>query len=513
MQTPAKTDLFSGLDKAPVGLAIWGATGDLIYANEPFRMLLPTEASIEMDQPYRGFLQAFLVQYGASMAHDLTGAPLSTDTISGKSCIWEQLLADGRTIEVHQTVAEDGGVTLTTHDVSNRKKIEFELRRARDAAETSDEVKSRFLRAANHDLRQPLATLKILIYSCLTELDHEHRQDLLHTMDMSVAIMEDLLGALLQIGQLDAGQIEPRVTIFQMSQIFERLEVQFEHQARTKGLEVRFRGHRYTASTDRALLERIVTNLVANAIRYTDTGRVVVGCRPFGDRLRIEVWDTGRGIGDEHLSRIFDEFYRVPDLVHTRRAGLGLGLNIVSRLAELLGIPVSVSSKPGSGTVFRLTVPAGDVWHSQANEPEISESLGGEFVGLNVVLIEDDPVLRDSMCALLERWGIVVLPAASMAETDRLLDATPVIPDLVIADFSLRGEFGTMAGQRLRERYGASLPVLIVTAEIDPEVVSGIRQQGFPVLIKPVSPPRLRVMMHNLLFENLGEQRGNADAF
>ena len=160
-----------------------------------------------------------------------------------------------------------------------------------------------------------------------------------------------------------------------------------------------------------------------------------------------------------------------------------------------------------------MTVPAGDVWHSQANEPEISESLGGEFVGLNVVLIEDDPVLRDSMCALLERWGIVVLPAASMAETDRLLDATPVIPDLVIADFSLRGEFGTMAGQRLRERYGASLPVLIVTAEIDPEVVSGIRQQGFPVLIKPVSPPRLRVMMHNLLFENLGEQRGNADAF
>src|SRR5215207_1797096 len=151
----------------------------------------------------------------------------------------EQPMSDGRTLEIAQRPVDGGGMLITVHDISKLKRTEFALRRAKEAAEATGETKSRFLRAANHDLRQPLATLKILIYNCVSEADSEHRRDLLHAMDISVAVMEDLLSALLQIGQLDAGQIVPRVTTFQFSQLFERLEVQFGHQAAEKGLRLR----------------------------------------------------------------------------------------------------------------------------------------------------------------------------------------------------------------------------------------------------------------------------------
>lgn len=414
---------------------------------------------------------------------------------------FDQPMADGRTLQINQSPAPRGGMTLSFHDATGVKLTELALRRAKEEADASSEAKSRFLRAANHDLRQPLSTLRILIFNCCNEADEEHRKDLLHAMDISVSIMEDLLGALLQIGQLDAGQIVPRISTFQLSQIFERIGLQFQHQAQEKGLRLKLVPTRGAVVSDKALLERILTNLVANAIRYTDVGGIVVGCRRSGQSVRIEVRDTGRGIAPENLERIFQEFYQVPDERRVKRRGLGLGLNIVQRVAALLGHEIKVRSTVGRGSIFSFEVPVGDIWQSDAVAPEISETVGGEFAGISVLLIEDDEVLRQAMKELLERWGLKVCAVHSEDEVRRHLADSGEIPQLIIADYSLRGQIGTAVVRNIRNAVGTEIPAVIVTADIDPKVVAEIAESGLPVLIKPVSPPRLRVMMHNLLFE------------
>lgn len=494
-------DIAPALEFTTSGIAVWNAHQRLVYANRHFLYALAVDPGRAENLGFEEFQQQL-----ASSGELVLSAPAEVWTASaladfGSEKSWEQPMADGRTLELSQRPDETGGMVVTLHDISELKRIEFQLRAARDAAEASDESKSRFLRAANHDLRQPLATLRILIYNSLNESDDEHRKDLLHTMDISVSIMEDLLGALLQIGQLDAGQIVARITTFQLSQIFDRLRIQFAHQAAEKGLMLKFVGTRYTVTSDKALLERIVTNLLANAIRYTDVGKIVVGCRPAGGNLRIEIRDSGRGISEEHLPRIFDEFYQVKDSRRTRRPGLGLGLNIVKRLADLLRHEINVRSTPAVGSMFGVTVPVGNVWHSEHDELDVSEMRGGEFAGKTVLLVEDDVVLRQTMTELLERWGIVVLSSSGAGEALDRLNSSAEPPVLIIADYSLRGELGTEVIRALREKIGAEIPALIVTADVEPQIIADIRAANIPVLIKPVSPPRLRVMMHNLLFE------------
>ena len=284
--------------------------------------------------------------------------------------------------------------------------------RRRNSPRPPIRTKSRFLRAANHDLRQPLATLKILIYNCIAE-PTAHRQDLLHAMDISVSIMEDLLGALLQIGQLDAGQdhaadhhVPALPSCFSGSRSSSATR-------RGEGASPAASSRRGAIVSDKALLERILSNLVANAIRYTEVG---------GSRGRLppgRAAPAHRGLGHgtrdrsrEPAGRIFEEFFQVgANKRRRRRQGSGLGLNIVSGLADLLGHDIDVRSVPGKGSVFSVTVPIGNVWHSDIGEPEISEMIGGEFVGLPVLLVEDDETLRQAPCrSLLERWGIAVTP-------------------------------------------------------------------------------------------------------
>lgn len=496
-----RDEIAAALDFAGSGIAMFNAEQRLVFANRHFLYALGLVESHTAGLSFEDMLEALshsgeLVLVGSARQWSASAAEEF-----GRDRSWEQPMADGRTLELTQRPDGRGGMVITLHDISGLKRVEYDLRAARDAAEASDESKSRFLRAANHDLRQPLATLKILIYSCLSESEEAHRKDLLHTMDISVSIMEDLLGALLQIGQLDAGQIITRISTFQLTQIFDRLRIQFSHLAAEKGLALRFVGTHYTVTSDKALLERMITNLVANAIRYTDVGKIVVGCRSAGETVRIEVWDSGRGISDEHLPRIFDEFYQIADGRRDKRPGLGLGLNIVKRLAGLLRHDISVRSKPGHGSLFAVTVPAGNVWHSEHNEVEVTEMNGGEFSGKSVLVIEDDAVLRHTMTELLERWGVAALAAADGAEAIRLLEQATQAPALIIADYSLREERGTEVVEDLRQRVLSRIPALIVTADVDPQITAEIRKAGIPMLIKPVSPPRLRVMMHNLLFE------------
>lgn len=251
--------------------------------------------------------------------------------------------------------------------------------------------------------------------------------------------MEDLLGSLLNVGQLDAGKIEPTIATFQISSILARLGVQYAHQAREKGLDLRIVPSKLAVVSDRVLLERILSNLVGNAIRYTEVGRVLVGCRRHGRNLRIIVADTGMGIAPEYHEAIFEEFYRVNDSQAHQSHSLGLGLNIARRLSDILGHPLGLASAPGTGSAFFIDVPIGNVWHSGTGEPEISERIGGEFAGLCCLVIEDDKVLRNALIALLERWGMIVVTIENFDNVTKAVSELPNQPDIILTDYRLRG--------------------------------------------------------------------------
>ncbi|GLK69306.1 PAS domain-containing hybrid sensor histidine kinase/response regulator [Hansschlegelia plantiphila] len=490
-----------------VGLACWDVDEKLVLVNRSFGGLHPSLATF--------------VRPGVSARSLISAVAHSGEiVIEGRRREWiaetlddlrserarEHALADGRWLEV-TPVRFAEGMILRVQDISSQKGGERALRLAKEVAETANLKKSRFLRAANHDLRQPLATLKILIYSSFDVAEEAKRHDLLHSMDVTVGIMDEILGSLLQIGQLDAGRIATRVVHFQMAQVLERLKIEFSPQAEAKGLAFRVAASHVTVESDRVLLERILSNFIANAIRFTETGAILIGARRRGSHLDIQVWDTGCGIAEDQLTLIFEEFHQVADQPSHRQRGLGLGLNIAYRLADLLEHEIDVRSTVGRGSMFSVSVPIGNVWQSDLGEPEISERIGGEFLDVKVLVIEDNELLRRTVCLMLDRWGVKVTEASD-GETalSRFADGTEPRPDLVLVDYRLpNGRAGTEVMADLRGLFGQDLPGIVATADTDPALIARIRSEGLPVLIKPINPARLRSAMHHLLFEQRRE--------
>lgn len=481
-------------------VALWSPDGLLKLFNPAFKERFDCFAgSIPTDLSQSRFLE-ILERSGSVMRSE---APSEDYAVAGDLLIGRMLtFSDGRDWTIDGWKMPDGATITLCRDVTDAVRNARELERAKDSAQQADHIKSRFLRAANHDLRQPLASLKILIYTCAAARNEEERQQALHAMDVSVQIMEDLLGALLNIGQLDAGRVKPNIQTFQISSILERLKVQFDHQAQEKGLDLRIVPSMAAVESDRALLERILANFVGNALRYTDVGRVLIGCRRHGKLLKISVHDTGCGIDPKYHDAIFDEFFRVADNQFDRQHSLGLGLNIAKRLAEIIDHPISIASKPGKGSEFAIEVPIGDILHSNVGEPEINERIGGEFTGLVCLILEDDVHLRNALSALLERWGIDVVTIDSFDDIKAGVSALACCPDIIISDYRLHGDAkGPDAVEAINNLLEKPCPAIIVTADTNPSLIQSVRDQGYPVLIKPISPPGLRVIMHNILFE------------
>lgn len=495
-------EVLEGFDSIGHGLAVWSSNDLLIYRTKACAQFFE-DAGVKPsdDLSLTDFLNTLAAAGFLLLPQDAAAWTEEELRLFRNGGASNYMCTNGRIYCNERWPLPNGGTSMLIRDITEDKRLQTSLEKARDEADRADKTKSRFLRAANHDLRQPLATLKILIYNCMVSDDEEHKGDLLHAMDISVSIMEDLLGALLNVGQLDAGQVKPRITTFQLSTLLERMDIEFSHQAREKGLNFRVIQSRYAVVTDRALLERIVSNLVANAIRYTERGSVLVGVRRTRDKVRLEVRDSGVGIAPEHREAIFDEFYQV---AHSRNhsGALGLGLSISKRIADILEHPLDVQSRPGEGSIFSIVLPVGDILQSDIGEPEINEKIGGEFVNLSILVLEDDEILRDAMTELLERWGIKVEAFGAFDDLAGRLRETDFRPDLIITDYRLQGGLkGDEMVRDLRAKLKLDAPAIVVTADTDPKLIEGIRGDGFPVLIKPVSPPRLRVMMHNILYE------------
>src|SRR5215475_3525449 len=365
--------------------------------------------------------------------------------------------------------------------------------------ETANKYKSHFLASASHDLRQPLHALNLFIGQLRDESNPAERSRLVSRIDEAVGSMNELFEALLDMTKLEAGILKPNPTAIPVAHLLHRIEIIFADAARKKGLRLRVVASEAWVSSDPILLERIMLNLVSNAVHYTERGGVVVGCRHRGQELRIDICDTGAGIPANERQRIFGEFYQLSRRAPDRSDGFGLGLAIVDRLGRLLGHRVELESSPGRGSRFSVSVPLAAKPHG-AEMPGPLWAIADPASGKRVIVIDDDTLVLDGMRGILQSWGCRVQTAVSGDAALAGLVKDGGSPDLIISDSRLAdGESGVETIERLRAAVGAPIPAFVITGDTAPESLREARAGGFLLLHKPVSPMALRTTLNRLL--------------
>ena len=373
---------------------------------------------------------------------------------------------------------------------------------ARREAEIANRAKTQFFTAASHDLRQPLHAMGLFAEALRQRVHEPEVAQLVNSINESVDALEGLFSELLDITRIDSGGVEVHDQHFEVGDILRKLRLHFEPSAFEKGLALRLRGGQRVVFADPLLVERILRNLVSNAIRYTEDGSVLVSCRQRGDRVLLQVWDSGPGIRAAEQQKIFDEFYQLP---HTgavspeQRKGLGLGLAIVKRLAALMNAPLTMRSEVGHGTVFTLELPIGKAPRASAQVLPGKGPVGITLAGRLIVVVEDEPAVRAGLEVLLKGWGAEIAAFDSVAESARwaqACDPAVVKPDLLIVDYRLEeGRTGVDAIRALRERFGAGVPAILVTGSTMTGHDKEAQAYDFHLLIKPVVPNKLRAMI------------------
>jgi len=373
---------------------------------------------------------------------------------------------------------------------------------ARHEAEVANRAKTQFFTAASHDLRQPLHAMGLFAEALRARTHEPEVAKLVNSINESVDALEGLFSELLDITRIDSGGVEVNPEHFEVGEIFRKIRLHFEPAAFEKGLELRIRGGRHVALADRLLVERVVRNLVSNAIRYTTDGSVLVSCRKRGERLLLQVWDTGPGISAAERLRVFEEFYQVPGVqavASEQKKGLGLGLAIVKRLAALMAAPVRLASEPGRGSVFTLELPVGRAPRAAAQAMPGKGPVGITLDGRLIVVVEDEPAVREGLEVLLTGWGATIVSFESVAAAERWVEAAAAgspPPALVIADYRLEhGTTGVAAIKAVRKRFGADVPAIVVTGSSMTGHDKEALEQNFHLLIKPVLPNKLRAMI------------------
>lgn len=369
-------------------------------------------------------------------------------------------------------------------------------------AERANLEKTRFLASASHDLRQPLHSIGLFGAALLAKRMSTPDEPLVRNLMLCVDALETSFTAMLDVSKLDAGVVESRSQPVALVNLFRRLETSFGRQAEAMGLSLRFKPGGKWVYGDPILMERLLGNLVHNALKFTQHGGVVLVARTRGHRVSIEVWDTGAGMAANELPRIFDEFYQLKNPERDRSKGLGMGLAIVQRLANLMNMPLSVYSKIGQGTVFKLLVPSAgplsELGSSISHErlPSTIRSLTGK----KVLIVDDEDAVRGSTAEVLRLYGLQVETAEGMQQALEIALRPGLLPDAIITDLRLRDdENGIQLVSELNARLGRKLPALLITGDIAPERVQMVKQSGLRVLYKPVGIDNLMDALRELL--------------
>ena len=407
----------------------------------------------------------------------------------GASDVWLEQVASAQ-FDANGLPMRIGGLTT---DITERKRFAEEISRAQKRAENADRAKSIFLAATSHDLRQPLQTLRFL--QGMLEEQHPDRdgQKIIAGIGHSIDTMSSMLSSLLDINRLETGNLRPSFSDFPVNEIFDSLASDITRPLEEKGLQWRVVTSDLVVRSDKRMLEEMLRNLLSNAVRYTDRGTILLGCRRANEKVRIEVWDSGIGIPGNRLPHIFEEYYRDPE-----RGGFGLGLAIVRRLGEILDHKVDVRSTPGQGTGVSIEVPRGQA-HAGASESVPKSDAGAKPFRGTILVIEDETSVRSALHKLLNLRGIDAVGAATATEAITLIKQQSVRPDLVLSDYNLPGPMnGVDSIEALRVALGWNVPAIVMTGDIRSTTIEAVASSGVSVLVKPFLANELMQLINQL---------------
>lgn len=431
---------------------------------------------------------------------------------TGSAHEFERQLPNGVVVSMQGHPMPDGGFVTSFTDITVHRQAERALkeanisleRRVEKRSEELDELaaqlieanqsKTRFLAATGHDLMQPLNAAKLFASTLAQQSLSEKQSELLQHLEGSLQSAEEVLSHLVEISKLDSGNMEPKPMPVSLERILKPLRDEFGALAQERGIKLTVRYTTAWVISDAHWLRRIIQNFISNAVRYTESGGILVGCRFRGDTLRLEVWDTGPGIPDDKIEEIFREFRRLNNTPQDSK-GLGLGLAIVERMAKRMDHPIQVTSKPGAGTCFAITLP---LTAAQAEEAVAVHTTpqAASFAHLKAFCIDNDPEVLEGMKALLSSWGCDIFAAQNEIDAEDI----PFKPDIMLADFQLDGDVtGLDVMSRLREKFGdIEIPGILITADPRSQVAEKAKQDGYQFLGKPVRPASLRALMRRI---------------
>ncbi|WP_029009817.1 hybrid sensor histidine kinase/response regulator [Azospirillum halopraeferens] len=500
------------------GVAMHAADGRVLVANAMAERLLSGPAAALLDPGAEAFRDGIDghpgCRYIAADGARLQGLPPAAQARRDGRPVIERVIGiarsgvagaaagDGATwlrVSSHP-VTDDGpdgagrveAVVTSVTDITAIKAMERDLNVALDA-------KERFMASASHDLRQPVQALMLFSDLLLKESLSPAAHRIAEQLRECVGSLGSLLDCLLDISKLEAGLIAPVPARVELDGLMQRLHAEFAPVAATAGLRLTTVPSRLVLETDGGLLERVLRNLLSNALRYTRQGRVLFGVRRNGRTIRLEVWDTGIGIPDNQIDRIFQDFYQVANPARDRREGLGMGLSIARRLIAMLGGTMEVRSAPGRGSCFAVLLPQGMPADAPAPASADGADDDGSHAGALVLLAEDDAIIRMALCLLLEGWGYRVVEAGSAGEALTHLDEG-LAPDLVLTDYRLPdGETGLMLMDAVRRRLGGDVPGILLTGDTSSDRLREASAAQCALLHKPIQPAALETAVRAAL--------------
>jgi len=493
----------SAFDSAPDAMVIIDAGDTIVFANDRVSSLFGYEVNEITGQP----VEILLAQRhrDRDIMHSRNHGENVTIRPMGMGFDLFALRKDGTEFPIEISLSPMGGkgellAAAAIRDVTDRRAIELQLTDTREAADRANQTKSRFLATASHDLRQPLQTLALLNGALRRMVKDPEPAKALVQQEHAIAAMSRLLNALLDISKLESGAIKPEVTDFTVAEIFAELRNEFASLAEEKGLQLKVESCADSVRSDPSLVEQVLRNLMSNAIKYTRHGFVRLRCLHDQAFVRLEVLDTGIGIPDAALTRIYDEFYQVGVPTNTAREGYGLGLSIVHRIVNLLGHKLEIRSELGKGSTFSLQLPRGRQADADDHRSQRSAiNAGRPTAQPHILLVEDDPDVRTATCLLLVLEGYRVSTAGSIAEALRQAAEHPDI-ELLVTDYHLTNqETGAQVISAMRGQLAANLRTILMTGDTSTVVRNLPQDERLRITNKPIEADELLSIVRELL--------------
>ncbi len=505
--------LQTALDQLEQGITVFDGNFRLASWNKQFRNILNLPSKMgQAGLPFSEVVRE-IAHRNELDKFDADGEKLGEKLIN-QSDSWQLELPNTKEVlEISTSPMPEGGIVVTWNNITQRVKADEALKEANETlegrveertreleqaklfADQANASKTKFLAAAGHDILQPLNAARLYSATFMERMNATKNTELADNISKSLDSVEEILGSILAISRLDTANPEISLSEFPLDNITKQLQIEFEPIAESEGLKLKFVHSSIWVYSDRALLRRLLQNLISNALKFTETGTVLVGSKHYGDQVSLEVFDTGIGIHEEEKEQIFGEFMRLNNMPN-KVPGLGLGLSIVERISKLLGLNVELDSTPQKGTHFKVLL-------ERAKAKVITKKVQvtprkrklGQLTGTTVLCIDNEVTILKGMSALLEEWGCVVSTAQGLNEAIKHINGNLGLPDLILADYHLEDTTGIEVYQSLIETIGKPLPGVLITADRSEEVKLLAENAGLSLLSKPVKPAALRALV------------------